>query len=378
MGDRVDLEGLPVLLTGASGFVGAAVVTGLVAIGADVHAVHPGAVLHLASHVEGGPEASLVLPARHTNLLGTVHLLAATNAWAPEAAVVVTGTMMEPATGEPSAVAGSPYAMAKPAASGDARMYHLLYALRTVVLRLHMVYGPGQRDARKLLMHTGLSVLRGERPHLSSGAWETDWIDVDDVAAAVIAAAAAPGAGGATVDIGTGVLTSVRDVVSGLASCSTGRATRVRRSPRSVAATTGDYEYTDSRAASRFRFRGFAPANRSSARQSLTRAPGHSSCGSRARTPRCAFNTEAGVSDERGRDASCARSVGLAPPDRYRRGARGRRHSTGTHGRSAGGERLGGSAQPASRTRSRRAGWSSPPRFGSRRTVGSSWPRSAV
>ena len=69
-------------------------------------------------------------------------------------------------------------------------------------LRIFMVYGPGQRDTRKLVPYVTTSLLRGEMPELTSGAREVDWIYVDDVVEAFLAAAVAPGAEGTSLDVG--------------------------------------------------------------------------------------------------------------------------------------------------------------------------------
>jgi nucleoside-diphosphate-sugar epimerase len=60
-------------------------------------------------------------------------------------------------------------------------------------------------------------LLRGEQPRLSSGLREIDWIFVDDVVAAFLAAAQAPQADGQTVDVGSGELITVRSLVERLA-----------------------------------------------------------------------------------------------------------------------------------------------------------------
>jgi nucleoside-diphosphate-sugar epimerase len=245
---RSDVSGRRALVTGATGFIGRRLVERLLDEGADVHAATRGAppagdgrvawhridltdeaavralvertrpelVFHLASLVNGSPDVSLVVPTLRGNLLSTVNLLLATEAVRPER-FVLAGTMMEPKAGEPTDAANSPYAVAKWAASGYGRLFHALYGLPVVTIRVHMVYGPGQVEPHKLMAHVALSTLRGEPAEVSSGAWEIDWIYLDDIVAAFMAAATAPGAAGATVDGGTGRLTSLREVVARLA-----------------------------------------------------------------------------------------------------------------------------------------------------------------
>jgi nucleoside-diphosphate-sugar epimerase len=92
-------------------------------------------------------------------------------------------------------------------------MFHTLFELPVVVLRVFMVYGPGQQDTRKLVPYTILSALRGESPKLSSGVREVDWVYVDDVVDAYLAAASATEAEGSVADVGSGDLLSIRRIV---------------------------------------------------------------------------------------------------------------------------------------------------------------------
>jgi nucleoside-diphosphate-sugar epimerase len=96
-------------------------------------------------------------------------------------------------------------------------MFHSLYSLPVVVARLFMVYGPGQRDPKKLIPSVIGSLLRKEPPRVSSGERPVDWVYIDDVVSGILALGQAPGVEGKTVDIGTGVLTTVRGVVETLA-----------------------------------------------------------------------------------------------------------------------------------------------------------------
>lgn len=243
---RFEFGGQTVLVTGASGFIGGHVCQALIAADARVVGVsrapratpseaidwqqcdlsdqtavdalfarcRPDVVLHLASYVSGARELEAVAPMVQHNLLTSVYILtAATRAGCRR--VVLAGSLEEP---EPVAglTPSSPYAAAKWASSAYARMFHALYQTPAVVARLFMVYGPGQQDLRKLVPYVTLACLRGEIPQLSSGARPVDWIYVDDVVTGLLTIAQAPGVEGESIDIGSGTLVTVRDVVEQL------------------------------------------------------------------------------------------------------------------------------------------------------------------
>jgi UDP-glucose 4-epimerase len=244
---REGLAGRRLLVTGASGFIGARLCGRAGELGAVVHGasrrsspdarppvhwervdlteeaaaravvrrVQPDVVLHLASEVSGDRRAEVVLPMLHANLVAAVNvMLAARDASCRR--VVLAGSMEEPDLGDREAIPQSPYAAAKWATLTYARMFRALYDLAVVHLRIFMVYGPGQRDLRKLVPYVTTSLLRGETPELTSGERKVDWIYVDDVVDAFLAAAVAPGAGGASLDIGSGKLVPIRALVARL------------------------------------------------------------------------------------------------------------------------------------------------------------------
>jgi len=236
-----------VLVTGASGFVGAKLCERLESVGATVlglsrseptdgnppkdwlradlgdpssadaairHA-RADVIIHAAGHVWGTPSPDVIVPTLHSNLLGTVNLLsAAQNAGVGR--VILTGTMMEPDFLGADGVPNSPYAASKWAGSVYGRMFHALYDLPVVNLRLFMVYGPGDGDERKLIPTIVQSLLRGDAPPLSSGRWEVDWVYIDDVVDAYLCAAVADGVEGRTFDVASGQLASIRRVAETL------------------------------------------------------------------------------------------------------------------------------------------------------------------
>jgi UDP-glucose 4-epimerase len=245
--ETAELAGRRVLVTGASGFIGARLCRRAASLGATVHAVSrrpspdlpddlrwefadltdaastealvarvkPDFVAHLASEVSGARDRSVVLPMLHSNLVAAVNVMVAADA-AGCRRVVLAGSLEEPDFGEGEDLPQSPYAAAKWATHAYARMFHALYELPVVHLRLFMVYGPGQRDLRKLVPYVTVSLLRGESPQLMSGTREVDWIYVDDVVEAFLAAMVAPAAPGASLDIGSGERITVRALVGRL------------------------------------------------------------------------------------------------------------------------------------------------------------------
>jgi nucleoside-diphosphate-sugar epimerase len=177
--------------------------------------IKPDVIFHLASHVVGTRELDAIMPTFRDNLMSTVNLLTVASEMGCQR-IILTGSLEEPEFGDPHASPSSPYAAAKWASSAYARMFHALYNLPVVVLRVFMVYGPAQQDLRKLIPYVILSLLQGKTPQLASGQRLVDWIYVEDVVEGFLAAAQADDIEGCTINVGSGELVSIRDIVERL------------------------------------------------------------------------------------------------------------------------------------------------------------------
>ena len=176
--------------------------------------VRPDWVFHLGGLASGGRELLMLHATLEANFVPVLNLLLA--AQQQKVRLIFAGSLEEPAPDGSWPVPGSPYAASKMAAALYARLFHALYQTQVVWLRLFMVYGPQQPDFRKLVPYVTLSLLRGEAPRLSSGTRPVDWVFIDDVVDAFLAAAVTPGAEGRSLDVGSGELVTVRGMVESL------------------------------------------------------------------------------------------------------------------------------------------------------------------
>ncbi|MBZ0298077.1 MAG: SDR family NAD(P)-dependent oxidoreductase [Anaerolineae bacterium] len=240
-----ELRGKVVLVTGANGFIGHHLCHQLLQHQVELHGLsrskrhwhedgvewwqcdisdeptledvfaetRPDYVFHLASKVTGSRSQDVIVPTLHANFLSTINLLNLVGKYKCKR-IVLAGSLEEPQRNE---IPASPYAAAKAASSAYARMFHALYQTPVVMARLFMVYGPAQRDVKKLIPYVTLELLRGGVPKLSSGKRPVDWIYVKDVVDGLLKCALAPGIDGKTVDLGSGELVTIYDLVMQLA-----------------------------------------------------------------------------------------------------------------------------------------------------------------
>ena len=111
----------------------------------------------------------------------------------------------------------SPYAVSKLAAEYYVRTIGDLWGIEAVCLRVFNAYGPGQHlppshppvipNFLKQAMRGGTLVMHGE------GLQTRDYVYVDDVVSTMIAASTAPGINHLVINIGSGIETSIRDLV---------------------------------------------------------------------------------------------------------------------------------------------------------------------
>jgi UDP-glucose 4-epimerase len=122
-------------------------------------------------------------------------------------------TLIESATPNPR----SPYAVSKLAAEYYVRTIGGLWGIETVSLRIFNAYGPGQHlppSHPPVVPHYLRQAQRGGTlvAH-GDGAQTRDYVYVDDAISAMVAASTAPNINGLVINVGSGVDTSIKELI---------------------------------------------------------------------------------------------------------------------------------------------------------------------
>jgi nucleoside-diphosphate-sugar epimerase len=248
------LAGRAVMVTGASGFLGAAVSHVLAALGAHLFVmvrrtsnewrlsglaggervvadlvegsldeilgrIRPEIIFHCAVHGVGADEQD---PERiyRTNVQGTFNLLGAAEKSTVRLMVCLgssseyghsPGPMREDQAPRPRTV----YGAAKCAATMLCHAAHARGTLRTLTIRPFSVYGPLEHPSR-LSASVVAAFRKGQPASIGSGRQRRDWMYVGDVVELCLMAAANDAAQGQVINCGSGRDTTVRDLVEAL------------------------------------------------------------------------------------------------------------------------------------------------------------------
>ncbi len=242
---------LPVLVTGAGGFLGVhlcralseqgARVTGLVRPGRDypalgdlvpleradvtnasavqsaVRRVRPQVVFHLAASLDRSRSLSAVEKLTQANVNGTLNVLRSAAAAGCEV-VVNTGSYEEygrvtpPFSEAQNCEPLTPYAASKASATLWCRALHQAIGLNAISARLYMVYGPGQ-PAFNFIPQLVQAVRSGERLKMTPGEQTRDFTWIGDTVEALLRLGRRPDLGGQVFNVCSGHETSLHDVL---------------------------------------------------------------------------------------------------------------------------------------------------------------------
>ncbi len=199
---------------------------------------------HLAARVSVSESVLYPRDYNATNVGGTVSLIQAVRdsgvrrmVFASSGAIYgehVTPCVKEEAAPNPS----SPYAVSKLAAEHYVNTIGALWGIDTVILRVFNAYGPGQQlrpshppvvpALLRQALGGGSIIVHGD------GRQQRDFVYVDDVVRALIASATAPNINRLTINVGSGVPTSINELVA-----TVGRAMNKELTPLRVSAEGG-------------------------------------------------------------------------------------------------------------------------------------------
>lgn len=175
-------------------------------------------IFHLAASVAVGTSVSVPADGARTNVLGTLNVLEAARGADLRIVLVSTchvyGSAEKPLDEKAPTRPVSPYAASKLAADDLAIGYEHAFQLRQTIVRPFNVYGPWQRDDLEggvVARFIRSAVMRQPIELHGTGLQTRDFIFVEDAAHGIVAAAA-DSAIAQTINLATGVETSIKDL----------------------------------------------------------------------------------------------------------------------------------------------------------------------
>lgn len=205
-------------------------------MGKSIAAFRPEVIFHLAAQIDVRRSVADPLHDAAVNVLGTIRVLQSARGVGARVVFASSGgtiygevdPSMIPVGEETVGVPTSPYGIGKKVAEDYLRFYRSSYGLPFVSLALANVYGPRQDPFGEagVVAIFGSRLARGEPCVIFGDGKQTrDFVYVGDVVGAFLAAAVR--GDGETVNVGTGVETSVEDLYHAMAGlCGVGRPPR--------------------------------------------------------------------------------------------------------------------------------------------------------
>lgn len=187
------------------------------ACAASLRRLRPTHVIHLAGFANSDRSVSAIGRSLDINLVSGMNFILGALDAVPEARIVLAGTLETSSPWRGAIEVGSPYGISKLMLEVLSGSLQQLYGANLVNAKIGMTYGPDDPNEHRLVPTVVSSLLNGQVPRLSSGTRRCDWIYVDDVAEGLLRAALlVQDNRPPSVDIGSGRLSSIRDVAERL------------------------------------------------------------------------------------------------------------------------------------------------------------------